>query len=133
MQNAAGKYASRFQRGEASRIFIAARLAAWCLGTAIVVLSVVPPDLRPETFAPHDLEHFVIYAITGCAFGIGYRQRLSLLAIWLVNFSGCVEVTQLFVPGRHARLGDFIVDAIASCVGLISGALLRRIVRGFQA
>jgi VanZ family protein len=34
-----------------------------------------------------------------------------------VIFSGAVEVAQLFVPGRHARLSDFIVDSISICIG----------------
>ena len=31
----------------------AARIAAWSLAAAIVVLSLAPPALRPETSAPH--------------------------------------------------------------------------------
>jgi VanZ family protein len=38
----------------------------------------------------------------------------------LVIFAGTVEIAQLFVPGRHARLSDFIVDALAISAGLIS-------------
>jgi len=26
------------------------------------------------------------------------------------------------VPGRHARLGDFLVDAVAICAGSIAGS-----------
>jgi VanZ family protein len=109
--------------------FAAARIAAWGLAAAIIVLSVVPPDLRPGTPIPHYLEHFAIYAVTGCAFGLGYGLRPSLLAMRLVIFSGCIEIIQLFIPGRHARFGDFLVDAIATCAGVTSVALLRRIAR----
>jgi VanZ family protein len=35
-------------------------------------------------------------------------------------FAGFVEIAQLFVPGRHARLSDFIVDALAMCVGALA-------------
>jgi hypothetical protein len=121
------KFASDSQLSwEASRIFTAARFAAWCLATAIIVLSVVPPSLRPETGSPHFLEHSAIFAFTGGAFGLGYGRRLGSLAILLVTFSGCVEIMQLFVPGRHARLSDFIVDTIAMCAGLISVSLVRQ-------
>jgi VanZ family protein len=32
---------------------------------------------------------------------------------------GALELLQLLVPGRHARLEDFIVDAIAACAGIV--------------
>jgi VanZ family protein len=96
-----------------------ARIGAWFLATAIVVLSVVPPGLRPETGAPHRLEHFAIFAATGFAFGLGYGWRHGRVLAGLVIFTGAVEITQLFVPGRHARLSDFIIDALAICVGLL--------------
>ena len=42
-----------------------ARIAAWLLTAAIVILSLVAPSLRPETNAPHSVEHFTIYAAAG--------------------------------------------------------------------
>jgi len=98
------------------------RIVAWTLAATITILSILPPDLRPDTGLPHYLEHFAIYWATGLAFGIGYERKHGLLAVLLVIFSGTVELAQLFVPGRHARLSDFIVDAIAVCVGLLSVA-----------
>lgn len=121
-----------FSRREMSRqVLKTARIAAWGLATAIVVLSLVPAELRPETGAPHFLEHFMIYAATGFAFGLAYGRRPSWVALWLVIFCGCVETMQLFVPSRHARLGDFVVDSIAICAGLISASILRRSARAF--
>ena len=106
------------------RILTAVRIVAWCLATIIVVLSVVPPGLRPETAVSHDLEHFLIYLVTGLAFALGYDRRRSLLVILLVMFAGSIEIVQLFVPGRHARLSDFIVDALAICVGPLTVAFV---------
>jgi VanZ family protein len=105
----------------------AARIVAWCLAAAIVVLSVIPPAFRPESAAPHYVGHFLIYWSTGLAFGLGYERRLGLLAILLLIFTGSVEIAQLFVPGLHVRLRDFVVDAGAMWIGLISVSLLRRI------
>jgi VanZ family protein len=102
----------------------AARILAWLLASAIVVLSLVPPWLRPETGAPHDLEHFAIFAATGVAFGLGYGRRYGLVAIELVIFAGAIELAQFFAPGRHARLSDFIVDASAACIGLAAALVL---------
>jgi VanZ family protein len=34
----------------------------------------------------------------------------------------------LLIPGRHARLSDFLVDALSACLGLLIGsALLARV------
>jgi len=96
-----------------------ARLGGWSLAAAIVVLSVVPTTLRPETGLPHGFEHFAIYWATGVAFAVGYSLT-PLLATVLVVFSGAVEMLQLFIPGRHARLSDFIVDGLASVIGLMT-------------
>ncbi len=38
----------------------------------------------------------------------------------LVLFAGAIELAQTFVPGRHARLSDFIVDAVT--VGVAAAA-----------
>ena len=100
------------------------RIAAWLLLLAIAVLSLVPPWLRPETGAPHDFEHFAIFASTGFAFGLAYGRRHALVASALVVFTGAIELAQLFVPGRHARLSDFIVDLVAVCIGLVAVPLL---------
>ena len=102
------------------RLFVinAFRIASWLLVVAIVVLSLVPASLRPETDVPHAFEHLAIFVATGIAFGIGYGRRPRLVTLWLVIFAGAVELAQFAVPGRHARLSDFIVDALAACIGL---------------
>ena len=106
-----------------------ARIAAWCLALAIIVLSVVPAGLRPETAAPHDVEHFGIFFAAGLAFAVGYEHRHSLLAILFVLYAAAIETVQLFIPGRHARLSDFIVDAVAMCAGLFVVILVGRSLR----
>jgi VanZ family protein len=107
-----------------------ARIAAWMLATVIVVLSIVPARLRPETELPHALEHFAIFVVTGLAFGIGYERRLGELALWLVGFDGAVEIAQLFASGRHARFSDFIVDAAATTIGVMCAAAANRVLSG---
>jgi VanZ family protein len=45
---------------------------------------------------------------------------------------GALELLQLWMPGRHARLEDFIVDALTACVGLAVAATLDWLVRRTQ-
>jgi VanZ family protein len=101
------------------------RIIAWLLAAAIVVLSLVPPGLRPTTPAPHDLEHLAIFAALGFAFGLSYGPQYAV-AIGLLVFAVVVEIAQLFVPGRHARLSDLIVDVVAVCLGWAASAILMR-------
>lgn len=106
-----------------SHMAIAARVAAWILAIAIIVLSIVPSDLRPETDLPHHLEHFLIFFITGIAFRLGYRSNLGLLGAFLFLFAGLVEIAQLFQSSRHARISDFLIDTLAVWIGLITVSL----------
>ena len=100
------------------------RISGWLLVAAIVVLSLVPPWLRPETGVPHDVEHFAIFAATGLVFGLGYSRRFFVVAVALVIFTGAIEIAQIAVPGRHARLSDFMVDALAVCIGLVTASFI---------
>lgn len=102
----------------------AARTAGWLGIVAITVLSLVPAGLRPQTGVPHKLEHFAIFALTGFAFGLGYSRRFLLVTLALVLFTGAIELAQLLVPSRHARLIDFVVDVVAMCIGVAAGSVI---------
>jgi VanZ family protein len=97
------------------RIF---QVAAWLLALAIIVLSLGPLSTRPVTGAGNDLEHLLIFLATGVAFGLGYPRRFWSLCMALPIFAAAIEVAQIFAPGRHARLSDFLIDATASCLGV---------------
>jgi hypothetical protein len=94
------------------------QVVAWLLILAIVMLSLGPPSTRPVTGAGHNFEHLLIFVATGAAFGLGYPRRFLLLPIALLTFTAVIEIAQMLVPGRHARLSDFLTDAAASCVGI---------------
>jgi VanZ family protein len=95
------------------------RTLTWLSTLTIVVLSLVPPSLRPITPLPHRHEHFAIFMIWGMAFGLGYLINLAYELIWAVLFAGAIEFAQYWVPGRHARISDLVVDAVAACVGVL--------------
>jgi VanZ family protein len=101
------------------------RVLTWIVIALILLLSLVPPTLRPVTGAPHNLEHFAIFALCGFCFGLGYGIRL-IPAIGLATFSAVVEALQLLVPGRHARLIDLVVDSLACGAGMLIAWLVIR-------
>src|ERR1700691_1721122 len=109
-----------------SFLVLAARATAWLLMVIITVLSLVPPEWRPESGLPNSFEHFGVFAATGAAFGIGYFHRPKLMMVALVIFVGAIEFAQMLVPGRHARLTDFIVDAVGMCLSVVVGSITAR-------
>ena len=68
----------------------------------------------------------------GIAFGFAYLGYEWLLGIGAVIFCAVIELAQLMIPGRHARLSDFFVDAAAACVGIIAGSILTRTTRRYH-
>src|SRR5262249_21730858 len=102
------------------------RVMAWLFLSAIVVLTVVPPDSRPVTFVPHNIEHAAIFMAAGILFGTAYLGSKWLLSIGAIVFCAAIELAQLYVPGRHARLGDFVIDATAAVLGVFLGRILLR-------
>jgi len=106
-----------------------ARVVAWFALAAIIVLSLVPPGARPVTFVPHKIEHAGLFFVDGIAFGIAYGGYEWPLSVGAVVFCAVLELAQLMIPGRHARLSDFFVDAIAICIGVFTGSTLTRMMR----
>lgn len=109
------------------RIQRAFQIAAWLLAAAIVVVSLIPPSHRPTTGTSQGLEHVSIFLATGAAFGFGYPNRSWILAPALVAFAGAIELAQLWAPGRHARMSDFLLDAAACCIGVGAAWMLLKL------
>jgi len=101
---------------------------AWLIFITIVALTIVPPDLRPVSGLPHAIEHLIIFFFLGASFAIGYKHHSYSLCFLGIIFVACLEIMQIFIPGRHARLTDFAVDAISTCAGIVVTALLARAV-----
>jgi VanZ family protein len=100
------------------------KIVTLSLVATIVVLSLVPPKLRPVSGIGQNYEHAVIFFITGIAAAIGYRRDARILCSVAIIFCGGLELLQKFVPGRHARMTDFMVDAGAAVLGLLLSSFL---------
>jgi VanZ family protein len=97
------------------------QLAAWLLLSIIIVLSIVPPAARPTTALSHGIEHAVIFLVGGMLFGASDLGRQWILSIYALTLCAALEMIQLFIPGRHARLSDFIVDVSITVMGIFLG------------
>ena len=98
------------------------RSFAWLLAAAVTFATLGPPGLRPHSDLGQDGEHALAFVLVGLAFGLAYRQRRLLTAAAAVVMIGVLELMQFWAPGRHARLEDFLVDALTACLGFVVAA-----------
>ena len=94
------------------------RLIAWLLAAAVTFATLGPAQYRPHSNFGQDGEHGFAFVLVGLAFGLAYPKHRPLVSGLSILMIGVLELLQLWVPGRHARLEDFAVDAMAACVGL---------------
>jgi VanZ family protein len=100
------------------------RIIAWLLTAAVTFATLGPPRYRPHSMLGQDGEHALAFVLVGLAFGLAYPQRRLLTTGIAVVLIGVLELLQLWMPGRHARWEDFIVDALAACIGIAVAAML---------
>jgi VanZ family protein len=100
------------------------RLFAWLLAAAVTFATLGPPRLRPHSDLSQDGEHALAFILVGLAFGLAYTRHRLLTAVIAVVMIGLLEILQFWAPGRHARLEDFVVDALTACAGLAVVAAL---------
>src|SRR4051812_39342425 len=105
------------------------RIIAWLLTAAVTFATLGPPRYRPHSALGQQGEHALAFVLVGLAFGFGYPRRRALTAGIAVVSIGMLELLQLWMPGRHARLEDFIVDALAACAGIAVAAMLDWLMR----
>jgi VanZ family protein len=106
------------------------RLIAWCLAAAVAFATLGPPDLRPHASTlGQDGEHALAFVLLGISFGIAYTRNRLVTAAIAVGLTALIEILQFWAPGRHARLEDFLVDALAVCVGLAVAAVYDWIIK----
>ena len=98
------------------------RISAWILAAAVAFATLGPADLRPHSDLGQDGEHALAFVLVGLAFGLAYSKRRWSVAMIAVLLIGVLELLQFIAPGRHARLEDFVVDALTACIGFVLSA-----------
>jgi len=103
------------------------RLFAWLLAAAVTFAMLGPAASRPHAAITHHGEHILAFVLVGLAFAAAYPGHRRLAAGLSVVLIGVLELLQLFVPGRHARLADFLVDAASALIGFAIVSLISRL------
>jgi VanZ family protein len=98
---------------------------AYVGAVTILILSVLPAYERPVTGASHAVEHLTAFGMVAGMFAVGY-YRLGLVRLLLIGllFCGGIELLQIPLPTRHARVSDLAVDLLGSyiAISLVMGA-----------
>jgi VanZ family protein len=105
-----------------------ARMGAWLAVLFIIVLSVVPGEMRPHVLGTDCAEHFVAYFIAGSLFAFGYPNAKQLLSsgVLLAICAGSLEFVQLWIPGRNSSVGDFVASTLGAWIGLLAVIVVSR-------
>jgi VanZ family protein len=90
------------------------KIAAWMLVAGLVLATVVPASERPVTGVNHNLEHFLAFAFSAAVFALAH-PKLKLVPLLAAGtaFTLGLELMQIPLPTRHARLADFLYDTAA--------------------
>lgn len=102
------------------------RFSAIGFALTLVILTIVPAAERPETGLQHDVEHFGAFSLLGLLIGFGFRVEAWSMLIGSIAFAAFIEITQIPLQTRHARLADFLVDAAGLYVGILIAQLVSR-------
>lgn len=97
---------------------------AWTLAAAVAFATLGPPTYRPHSDLGQNGEHALAFVLVGLAFGLAYSRNRWATAATSFVLIGVLEIMQLWMPGRHARLEDFTVDALTACAGIALAAAL---------
>lgn len=100
------------------------KILAWAFIGTLVILTLVPAGYRPVTGIQHDLEHSLAFVLAGVLFGHAYRLRPGIALLGPVVFALALELSQIPLQTRHARVEDFIVNSIAGMAGMVIASLI---------
>ena len=108
----------------ATAMTIILRLFAWGLAAAIAFATLGPAEQRPHSNLGQNGEHALAFVLLGLVFGLAHTRNRLHTAAFVIAYTGLIEILQFVAPGRHARLEDFLVDALAASLGLVAAAAL---------
>lgn len=91
----------------------ALQIGGWLALVAIAALSLAPGGLRPHVVASNHVEHAAAYFGAAALFASSCDERRRLLwsGLALTVYGGCLEIAQIWIPGRMAKVTDFAASA----------------------
>ena len=110
-----------------SRIGMSQRLltvAAWLCFGFIVYATLSSQSARPELTTTEPplivfIERFGAYAVLGCLFRLAHPRRVVLVSPVVLGSAVLLELLQIFVPDRDARISDALEKLAGGFVGIV--------------
>src|SRR5690242_9672643 len=96
------------------------RAWTWACVVALVVLAWTPGQymVRTGILSGHQ-EHFIAYFLSAMTISAAHARLVfpGWTALFLIFYAAVLECGQLYVPGRHPALGDFIASSTGALIG----------------
>jgi VanZ family protein len=108
-------------------------IAAWLCLLFIIYATLSSIDARPRLTSDEPapvvyLEHFGAFAVLGLLFCLAYPRRFTFVCILVLGSAVLLEVLQIFIPDRDARVSD----ALEKLAGGVAGILAARAFLAFS-
>ncbi len=86
---------------------------------AVIALSVIPQEAKPDPKLLYNLNHIAAYAALALAGGIAYRDGRSffMMAAGLLILGAGLELLQAFLPSRFANGYDVLANVVGIALG----------------
>ena len=102
--------------------------AAWACLVFIIYATLSSIDARPELVAGGFykgfftvVERFGAYAVLGLFFCLAYPRHLNFVCILVFGSAVILELLQIFIPDRDARVMDVIEKLLGGAAGIVLG------------
>jgi hypothetical protein len=106
------------------KLRVAAQIAAWLLIVAIILATLGPINLRPESGAPVEIERALTFLAVGAVFTAAYPRHIWWVLVLVVLGVIALEWLQNLRPDRHGREVDAIYKAGGAALGVGLGWVL---------
>ncbi len=95
------------------------RIAFFIGLVAVIALSVIPQEAKPDPKLPYNLNHIAAYAALALAGGIAYRGGRSpfMMAAGLLLLGAGLELVQAYLPSRFANGYDVLANVVGIALG----------------
>jgi VanZ family protein len=97
-----------------------AKIAAWASIAFVVYATLVPLAMRPTLGRlGTDYERFAAYVVVSALIVLAYPQHPIRIGIAVVAAALILEMAQLVIPDRDARVSDALVKAGGALIGIL--------------
>lgn len=105
-----------------------AACAGWALLAYIGFVTLSPIEQRPHV-AGAPFERAAAFGLLGFLLASAYPRHITRVLVTVVCAVIALELVQLFVPGRHAKLPDAMEKIVGGTIGIAVPLLLAKIIQ----